>query len=506
MRTRFKPIHTCAAIAGFALSGSTVQAQITAVFSNIAGTPSSQVPGLPNFVFTPGTNFSDVFRRPYNSANGSYWAITARVSSVTGGSFRVVILGGGTPTPIVVARQGADTPFDSQRVWLEFDEQVTVNENGRLAFAASSSGNSADNVVVAQYSLNQFINLPFREGRTVPGIAGATFGPTLDSAAISESNTVACRSLITGGGSDSTNNQILAIPSSIIARTGVTSPIGLSAKWENFSPRSFFYRSPGAYIVSGDLDGPTNVDDILGFANLVSVREGSVINGLTTPIAQRGIHGSAFGQDPSYIVRGQNILRSEDWVVRNGALIARAGVTITPNNPTTEKFVSIGATPTFFAVNTNGAGDYLVGGFTTNPNSDRDEVLVWNGDRVAIREGDPIDVNGDGNPDNFFVGGFRPDACIVKAGRSGVVYATVEVKDSRGNIIGYAYVCTPVTASSCSADFNGDGFVDGFDYDDFVHCFENTSCPPGKTADINGDGFVDGFDYDDFVNAFENGC
>jgi len=53
------------------------------------------------------------------------------------------------------------------------------------------------------------------------------------------------------------------------------------------------------------------------------------------------------------------------------------------------------------------------------------------------------------------------------------------------------------------ADFNGDGFVDGFDYDDFVSCFEAIACPPGKSADFNNDGFVDGFDYDEFVAAFE---
>jgi len=61
-------------------------------------------------------------------------------------------------------------------------------------------------------------------------------------------------------------------------------------------------------------------------------------------------------------------------------------------------------------------------------------------------------------------------------------------------------------AAPCPADFNGDNFVDGFDYDDFVACFEGDPCPPGKTADFNGDGFPDGFDYDDFVAAFETGA
>jgi len=60
----------------------------------------------------------------------------------------------------------------------------------------------------------------------------------------------------------------------------------------------------------------------------------------------------------------------------------------------------------------------------------------------------------------------------------------------------------------CDADFNSDGFLDGFDYDAFVACFESggIECPAGRTADFNADGFADGFDYDDFVAAFDSGC
>ena len=58
---------------------------------------------------------------------------------------------------------------------------------------------------------------------------------------------------------------------------------------------------------------------------------------------------------------------------------------------------------------------------------------------------------------------------------------------------------------SARADFNNDGFLDIFDYDEFVNCFEG-NCLPGTDADFNGDGFVDIFDYDDFVFRFEAGC
>jgi hypothetical protein len=65
---------------------------------------------------------------------------------------------------------------------------------------------------------------------------------------------------------------------------------------------------------------------------------------------------------------------------------------------------------------------------------------------------------------------------------------------------------TLIVRYACGADFNGDGFVDFFDYDAFVACFEGSACPPDRDADFNRDGFVDFFDYDAFVELFETGC
>jgi hypothetical protein len=63
-----------------------------------------------------------------------------------------------------------------------------------------------------------------------------------------------------------------------------------------------------------------------------------------------------------------------------------------------------------------------------------------------------------------------------------------------------------VFQTTIPADFNGDGFLDFFDFDEFVDCFEGVACPPGKTADFDGDGFIDFFDFDAFVIAFDQGC
>lgn len=61
-----------------------------------------------------------------------------------------------------------------------------------------------------------------------------------------------------------------------------------------------------------------------------------------------------------------------------------------------------------------------------------------------------------------------------------------------------------VALAVCGADINCDGFIDFFDYDEFVTAFETGS--PSRIADYNGDAFIDFFDYSDFVAAFETGC
>lgn len=54
----------------------------------------------------------------------------------------------------------------------------------------------------------------------------------------------------------------------------------------------------------------------------------------------------------------------------------------------------------------------------------------------------------------------------------------------------------------CPADFDGDNFVTGADYDRFVRAFEAGYI----SADFDHDGFVTGVDFDAYVQAFEGGC
>ncbi len=74
---------------------------------------------------------------------------------------------------------------------------------------------------------------------------------------------------------------------------------------------------------------------------------------------------------------------------------------------------------------------------------------------------------------------------------------------NRGNSVGTTdvFILTPIPIP-CPADFNFDGFLDFFDYDDFQTAYETGD----MRADFNQDGFLDFFDYDGFQGAYETGC
>ncbi|QOI99146.1 MAG: hypothetical protein HRU70_01020 [Phycisphaeraceae bacterium] len=70
----------------------------------------------------------------------------------------------------------------------------------------------------------------------------------------------------------------------------------------------------------------------------------------------------------------------------------------------------------------------------------------------------------------------------------------------------FQFIRATVVEFGVGADFNDDGFIDFFDLDAYLTCFEQIECPPGRDSDMNGDGFADFFDLDLFLEAYESGA
>jgi subtilisin family serine protease len=149
-------------------------------------------------------------------------------------------------------------------------------------------------------------------------------------------------------------------------------------------------------------------------------------------------------------------------------------------------------------------------GFVTVPRTGFYTFYTSSDDGSRLLIGDQVVVNNDG----LHAMEERSGQIGLKAGTHAIRVNFFENGGGAGviaSIQGPGLAKQPIAASMfsrevCGADFNGDGFVDFFDYDAYVECFEGAACPPRQTADFNGDGFADFFDYDDFIGAFETGC
>jgi hypothetical protein len=123
----------------------------------------------------------------------------------------------------------------------------------------------------------------------------------------------------------------------------------------------------------------------------------------------------------------------------------------------------------------------LQGGFVTGGEGNRADTWEWDGTNWQLRS--------EGAPGTSYRGSMTFDPI-----RKRIVAAGL---DNDPRVWEMAF-----PSPRCPADFNGDDFVDFFDYDAFVASFERA----GERADFNRDCFLDFFDYDAFVEAFETGC
>jgi subtilisin family serine protease len=101
----------------------------------------------------------------------------------------------------------------------------------------------------------------------------------------------------------------------------------------------------------------------------------------------------------------------------------------------------------------------------------------------------------------------------LRAGDHAITVGFIERSGGAGLVVSYERpdsakraIPASVWYRACNADFNADGFVDFFDFDDFIACFDAGACPIGQNGDFNADGFADFFDVDDFVAAYVSGC
>jgi hypothetical protein len=417
---------------GAALTAAAPAQTTRVVYSEIAADPTSAVPdgaGVP-----AGTLFT-AFDRPYRSPDGLRWIISAE-TSLAAAENEIIIVGGGMAGATVV-REGTafGTPTVGETVGL-IRRNMGISDVGNYAFGMNSSGPLETDEYIVLFDMfidgpNSFVTIA-REGSMVRGVAGEVYGSTLDAAHILNDNfTVGFRAPSTVGALPTTMDDFLILGAAITAQAGVGAPSGQAGgaaeTWEAFDADDFYTDATGAaFIAQGDLTGPTTGDDVIVVNGRVVLQEGSTVpsSGLTSPIAT--LTEISMDSGGAWYCRGNND-DLQDWVVRSGGIVALRGEPIVRGS--TELFSDAPFAATFFWHAGNTFGEYVVGGTTSSADVEADAVLVLNGTTVVARQGDPVDLDGNGAyDDDVFIDIFNNDDGFLTD--DGLLYLTADTYDS----------------------------------------------------------------------------
>lgn len=435
----------------------------TVFYANLASVGgSSPVPGLPGVSFKPlSSGGSNAFYRPARSPNGRYVAFVGIVDSATT-TDNVVMLGdNGTFT--LIAQEGVTATTDGDHFGsMILDEEVSLNNAGQLAIANDTDASTSTDETIIRYDGVNFVVVA-RELDIVPAFAaqGYQYDSSLDSPNINGNGIVAFR-LNDLLGAPTTEDECLlaANGANAVAQEGIDTPLGGFAPWENFDTDRFWTDALGNnWLAQGDLAGSTN-DDVLVVNGIVILQEGGTIPGLTGTIPEPGPSNSVgiifprMMSNGDWFCRGTTTVSDEDWVIKgHGAafnLLARHGDEVFPGAGEHWSDVE-GWSRTFLIACGNNQGDYILCGRTDNPDARRNTVAVLNGTTEILREGDPIDLDGNGQfDDNVWVRFFEESDGVLTDG--GDFYVHVSYTDgsgtsTSGNTIGKVLLRLPVTVS-----------------------------------------------------------
>ena len=415
-------------------SASTAGEGARALLSNVAGAPTSWVPGLAGVAFQPGTGITH-FDRVYAHPTG-HWVMTA-LADLPSGSDECLIFNGQ-----LAIQEGAAAPWTGGAENCgTIDQRCAVNAAGDIAFATNSSGSTNDDYIATR--INGVWGYAAREGDLVPGLPGATLDDAIDSAVLLDDGRAGYAADGIDGVASSGLDDVLVLGSHVLMQEGVSFPgaqAGPQAAIENFDLGDYWASGDGStWVVQGDLDGATGRDDVVIVGGSVVLQEGQPIPGATfsEPIDNAGIFGVSMSAAGDWFARGDLDGSNRDWVVQNGAVIALGDTPVVPGS--TELWDDTLFARGFFGHAGNGFGSHVVGGTTDHVDPSLDAVLVLDGSLVVARESDPVDLDGNGVlDDGVFIDAFGDDDLALLDDYR--VLAVITLKDSSGARIGQALV------------------------------------------------------------------
>jgi hypothetical protein len=488
-----------AAVAGASMLPPCAFAAIDVIFTEIPGHPTAVVPTGPGFA---GVADFELFDRPFRSPDGQRWILQAQKTGDDTEDRIVIVFDGSSASTVLGEGQQAPWTANAETMGF-FVSQMGINDLGQFAFGNDTQGgpDTSDDYVL-RFGGKDY-DIIAQEGQSIAALPGSNYGASQDGIHILNNGTVAFWSTTSASG------QTLFLGSNVVARVGVDAPTnqigGGTETYQSFTGGSYAHSSDGSeWMVRADLNGDTAVDIVMVVSGAVVLQEGTIIPGsrFASPIATGFTNSFALMMSSGdWFVRGSNA-DDIDWIVRNGSVIATSGEPITPASA--ELFDDTIAPATFFFQQGNNDGDWVIGGATDASDPNADWVFVFNGTQVVAREGDMVDLNGNGQADdNAFLSDFTGQNDDGFLTDDDVLHFTANLRDGAGADLGQAFLSIELGGATCLGDTNNSGAVD---VDDLVAVILGwgacANCPPAVcSSDIDGDCDTD---VDDLVAVILN--
>lgn len=498
-----------------AVAGVDPPPHIEVIYTKKTGDAKALVPGAKNLDGTPAVTEWRAIEDFSLSPDGDRWMVKGR-TQLGSDAETVMVLGGGA-TGTMFAQEGQ--PFIGAAVdelydFFDSPSPVSFDTLGNFVFSARAKGGatSDDEKVIFVDSLgNQTLILQQGDAAlgltdNPPGNSGdELFGNSIGSVQILET-----ADQVQFVNTPITNLHSTRYPAFFRGDTAFRQS-GISAIdgeiWDNFDLSDAGGTPDGAHwYAEGDTENAnTAIDDILAVDDVVVLREGSTVGGSSVIYAD--LFATRMSTNGNWISRGDDP-SDNDWMVINGVLVAKTGDPIVTGS--TENWGAI-----LSAIAINDRGDYILIGNTDVGNTAIDEVMVLNGTRVVAREGDAVDLDGNGLPDDdAFIGrgvdtnaAFAANDVLLTENRT--VYFIANLRDSAGNDLNSNPVFgTPdafLRIQLCPGDLNNDLQVDLTDLSALLVNFGLGGVPPSG-GDIDGDGDCDLDDLSRLLVRFGLSC
>ncbi len=482
-------------------------APVEAIYTEIVSSSTSIVPGA----LAPGgapieARFSSILNFTF-SPDGSRWLLKGDTDQPTTEDNYLMLGSGNAGTVYAQASQPVPGGAPGE-LWDFFDSAVLggFNSAGDFAFSARVKGGASGTLERVYRNIGGVTTEVLRENSLIQGL----FDPNGPSGDELLGNTVSGVHLMNNGDIRMYLGNIggLASPDSNFdtalmswnSTTSFTEKIrqegldvllpGAFEIWDEFDSEDFYTTPDGLhYFSQGDDDNAsTSADDILVVDDVVVLREGSATDGVIVEAAL----WTNMASDGTWFTRANMLPTANgDVAFRNGLVIAKTGDSVSGGAELWGTTIS--------SVTGNTLGDYIVVGVTNNPDTARDNVMVLNGTMELLREGDPIDLDGNGHfDDGVFLNGFNADDVFVSDDQ--IIYLLGSLRNSEGTSLGDAFMRINYGCPTIPADTSADIVLNGFDVQSFVDCVLAGGAPVGqcKCADMDLDGDVD---VDDVVLA-----